>query len=143
MFHSLSKRPSAPGLRSGFVAGDAKIKQFNASQLPFGNHSDADHGGIHRPLNDDVQSEANRDLYRAKLISPPKFWQPFCFYRPQGVFIWFDVGDDEAATKKYGRKKVKVIPALPFDHGPTGDNPGARLFAAFLVRSETREGQAD
>jgi aspartate/methionine/tyrosine aminotransferase len=104
VFHSLSKRSSAPGLRSGFVAGDAKIvKRFTALR----SYCSAT---IPMPImaasvdlwNDDAHAEANRDLYRAKIdVAAEVFGNRFGFYRPPGgFFLWLDVGDDEAATKK-------------------------------------------
>jgi len=148
VFHSLSKRSSAPGLRSGFVAGDAKIiKQFNRLRsycsatipMPIMAASTA-------LWNDDAHAEANRDLYRAKIdIAAEIFGNRFGFYRPAGgFFIWLDVGDDEAATKKiWAEEGVKVIPGRYLSiNGPTGDNPGARFIRIALVHdlATTRDG---
>ncbi|OSQ40587.1 aminotransferase class I/II-fold pyridoxal phosphate-dependent enzyme [Thalassospira mesophila] len=148
VFHSLSKRSSAPGLRSGFVAGDAKIiKQFNRLRsycsatipMPIMAASTA-------LWNDDAHAEANRDLYRAKIdIAAEIFGNRFGFHRPAGgFFLWLDVGDDEAATKKiWAQEGVKVIPGRYLSiNGPKGDNPGARFIRIALVHdlATTRDG---
>ncbi|WP_339777278.1 aminotransferase class I/II-fold pyridoxal phosphate-dependent enzyme [uncultured Thalassospira sp.] len=148
VFHSLSKRSSAPGLRSGFVAGDAKIvKHFNRLRsycsatipMPIMAASTA-------LWNDDAHADANRDLYRAKIdIAAEIFGNRFGFYRPAGgFFLWLDVGDDEAATKKiWAQEGVKVIPGRYLSiNDPQGDNPGARFIRIALVHdlATTRDG---
>jgi aspartate/methionine/tyrosine aminotransferase len=90
IFHSLSKRSSAPGLRSGFVAGDPKIiKRFNRLRsycsatipMPIMAASTA-------LWNDDAHAAENRDLYRAKIdIAEEIFGNRFGFYRPPGGFF--------------------------------------------------------
>ncbi|AUG54422.1 aminotransferase class I/II-fold pyridoxal phosphate-dependent enzyme [Thalassospira marina] len=148
VFHSLSKRSSAPGLRSGFVAGDGKIiKQFNRLR----SYCSAT---IPMPImsastllwNDDAHAEANRDLYRAKIdIAAEIFGNRFGFHRPAGgFFLWLDVGDDEAATKKiWAEEGVKVIPGRYLSISDReGNNPGARFIRIALVHdlATTREG---
>jgi len=148
VFHSLSKRSSAPGLRSGFVAGDAKIiKRFNALRsycsatipMPVMAASEA-------LWNDDVHAQENRDLYRAKIdIAEEIFGNRFGFYRPPGgFFLWLDVGDDEAATKKIWQQAgVKVIPGSYLSiTDANGDNPGKQFIRIALVHDleTTRDG---
>lgn len=148
VFHSLSKRSSAPGLRSGFVAGDAKIvKRFTALRsycsatipMPVMAASTA-------LWNDDAHAEENRDLYRAKIdIAEDVFGNRFGFYRPPGgFFLWLDVGDDEAATKKIWKEAgVKVIPGSYLSiTDANGNNPGKQFIRIALVHDleTTRDG---
>lgn len=148
VFHSLSKRSSAPGLRSGFVAGDAKIvKRFTALRsycsatipMPVMAASTA-------LWNDDAHAEENRDLYRAKIdIAENVFGNRFGFYRPPGgFFLWLDVGDDEAATKNIWKDAgVKVIPGSYLSiTDANGNNPGKQFIRIALVHDleTTRDG---
>ncbi|WP_417846739.1 aminotransferase class I/II-fold pyridoxal phosphate-dependent enzyme [Thalassospira povalilytica] len=148
VFHSLSKRSSAPGLRSGFVAGDAKIvKRFTALR----SYCSAT---IPMPImaasvdlwNDDAHAEANRDLYRAKIdVAAEVFGNRFGFYRPPGgFFLWLDVGDDEAATKNIWKEAgVKVIPGSYLSiTDKNGHNPGKQFIRIALVHdlATTRDG---
>jgi len=123
VFHSLSKRSSAPGLRSGFVAGDAdliagfrRLRSYGGATLPF-------------PVlaasaalwNDDAHVEANRALYREKFDAAEHILSGrFGFYRPDGgFFLWLDVGDDEAATQAlWTEAAVRVLPGRSY--GPPG-----------------------
>tara|TARA_R100001198_G_scaffold81343_1_gene54182 strand:+ start:1 stop:1056 length:1056 start_codon:yes stop_codon:yes gene_type:complete len=148
VFHSLSKRSSAPGLRSGFVAGDPVIiKRFNALR----SYCSAT---IPMPIMaasaelwaDDAHASENRDLYRAKIdVAQEIFGNRFGFYRPPGgFFLWLDVGDDEAATKKiWVEAGVKVIPGSYLSiTDADGNNPGKRFIRIALVHDleTTREG---
>src|SRR5690606_11771393 len=74
MFSSLSKRSNVPGLRSGFVAGDAKlIKAFHAYRTYHGcAMSAAVQAASVAAWNDETHVEENRRLYREKfaVITP-------------------------------------------------------------------------
>jgi aspartate/methionine/tyrosine aminotransferase len=109
--NSVSKRSSAPGLRSGFIAGDADIlKEYLkyrtyvgcASPLPLQHASAA-------AWEDEAHVEKNRDRYRknfalAKEILGVKI--------PKSTFyIWLEVEDDLEFTKLlYNEKNIKVLP---------------------------------
>ena len=115
VFHSLSKRSSAAGLRSGFVAGDpALIGHFKHLR---------DYGGCQVPLpiqaaaaalwRDEAHVEENRARYRRKFdIAEAALAGRFGFYRPQGgFFLWLDVGDgEEAALRLWREAAVRVLP---------------------------------
>ena len=102
VFHSLSKRSSAAGLRSGFVAGDPaliaaflKLRAYAAPVQPLPLMAAAT--ALWR---DETHVEENRDLYRAqdrhRRAAPA---DRFGFYRPAGgFFLWLEVGDGEAAA---------------------------------------------
>ncbi|MSO77733.1 MAG: aminotransferase class I/II-fold pyridoxal phosphate-dependent enzyme [Alphaproteobacteria bacterium] len=138
-FHSLSKRSSVPGLRSGFVAGPADLIQAFLKVRTF--------GGVASPLplvatatalwNDDAHVAENRALYRRKYeVAQRILGNRFGFYRPDGGFyLWLDVGDGEAAAKRlWGEAAIRVLPGgyLGID-GPDGGNPGRQYIRAALV----------
>jgi N-succinyldiaminopimelate aminotransferase len=145
VFNSLSKRSSVPGLRAGFVAGDANlIAKFQKLRA---------HGGAVAPLpvlsaaaalwRDEVHVEDNRRLYRAKTDDAAAiFGSAFDFYRPAGgFFLWLNVGDGEAAAKKLWRDAgVKVLPGgyLARAMSNTKDNPGAAYIRVALVHERER-----
>ena len=94
-FHSLSKRSNVPGLRSGFVAGDAVFLEAFLRMRTYG-------GG-----------QENRALYRRKFEAAADILRGrFEFFLPAGgFFLWLDVGDGEhAARTLWGTAGVKVMP---------------------------------
>jgi len=150
VFNSLSKRSSVPGLRAGFVAGDAElIAKFQKLRA---------HGGAVQPIpvltaaaalwRDEHHVQENRRLYRAKIDDAEQtFGRDFGFYRPAGgFFLWLDVGDGEAATKKLWREAgVKVLPggylARAADNDSRG-NPGSAYIRVALVHDRQRTADA-
>lgn len=148
VFHSLSKRSSAPGLRSGFVAGDAdliaRLKMLR------------NYGGATQPIpvlaasaalwRDEAHVEANRALYRAKFDLADKIMRgSLGQYRPGGGFyLWLEVGDGESATRELWRGAgVKVIPGAYLARpGEDGVNPGAAYIRVALVHQPDEVAQA-
>ncbi|MBM3514511.1 MAG: aminotransferase class I/II-fold pyridoxal phosphate-dependent enzyme [Alphaproteobacteria bacterium] len=144
VFNSLSKRSSVPGLRSGFVAGDAKlIARFNKLRA---------HGGAVQPVpvletaaalwRDETHVEANRALYRLKFAdAAATFGNSHGYYTPDGgFFLWLDVGDGERATRAlWAEAGVKVLPGAYLARpDATGANPGARYIRVALVHDRDR-----
>jgi len=142
VFHSLSKRSSAAGLRSGFVAGDPKlIGHFKHLR---------DYGGCQVPLpiqaaaaalwRDEAHVEENRTRYRRKFdIAEAALAGRFGFYRPQGgFFLWLDVGDgEEAALRLWREAAVRVLPGGYTARAAAGRaNPGARYIRLAVVHDE-------
>jgi len=139
VFHSLSKRSSVPGLRSGFVAGDSHLISKFCRLRSF--------GGASVPLpvlaasaalwSDDRYSEDNRALYREKLDAAEFILgNRFGFYRPQGgFFLWLDVGDGENAAKKlWAEGALRVLPgAFLAKSGAFGGGPGAKYVRVALI----------
>ncbi|MGH8259418.1 MAG: aminotransferase class I/II-fold pyridoxal phosphate-dependent enzyme, partial [Steroidobacteraceae bacterium] len=133
VFHSLSKRSSVPGLRSGFVAGDPAIL---ARFLLYRTY----HGGAMSPLvqhasvaawNDDAHAAANRRLYQEKLERVLPLLAPVLnVARPAGAFyLWPDVGgDDERFVRElYAQANVTLLPGSYLARaGARSGNPGAR-----------------
>ena len=148
VFHSLSKRSSAPGLRCGFAAGDAALIDSLDVALRVGG------AGVSHPIlaagarlwRDETHVEANRDYYRQNFALAQRILgNRFGFRQPDGgFFLWLDVGDGEAAALKLWREAgVRVLPGgYMAEPGPDGVNPGARYIRVALVydAATTEEG---
>ena len=139
VFQSLSKRSSAPGLRSGFVAGDAAmIKSFGRVR---------EYGGVAPPLpllaaatalwGDETHVQENRALYRQKFdMAEQALGGRLGFYRPAGGFyLWLDVGNGEkAAAALWRQAAVRVMPGAYLARaGVDGVNPGNGYIRCALV----------
>jgi aspartate/methionine/tyrosine aminotransferase len=139
VFHSLSKRSSAPGLRSGFVAGDAKLVARQAQLINY--------GGVAMPLpilaaatklwQDEAHVAKNRARYTRSFALAQEILGPiFGEIRPQGgFFLWLDVGDGErAALALWKQAAVKVLPGGYMARaGANGENPGARYIRVAVI----------
>lgn len=139
VFHSLSKRSSVPGLRSGFVAGDpqaietfARLRSYGGAAVPL--PILAASAALWR---DETHVERNRALYRAKFdIAERLLAGRFGFYRPAGgFFLWLEVGDGEAAAVTLWQKaRIRVLPgAYLAKADATGRNPGRSFIRVALV----------
>jgi N-succinyldiaminopimelate aminotransferase len=142
VFHSLSKRSNAAGLRCGFVAGDpALIARFRHLRS---------YGGAQVPLplqhaatalwQDEAHVEPNRTLYRRKFaVAEEALGRRFGFYRPPGgFFLWLDVGDGEAAAKALWRDAgVRTLPGAYVARGSGSENPGRRYIRVALVHDDS------
>lgn len=140
VFHSLSKRSSVPGLRSGFVAGDPRImKQFllyrtyhgSAMAVPTQLASVA-------AWQEDGHAAANRRLYQEKFDRVLPILAPVLqVERPAGAFyLWTDVGgDDERFTREvFARKNLTVLPGSYLARADaSGENPGTGRVRISLV----------
>jgi len=151
VFHSLSKRSSLPGLRSGFCAGERALMQR------FRNFRNIAAPQVPLPLmaasaacwNDDAHAAVNRDLYRAKIDAAERvLGNRFGFYRPPGgFFLWLDVGDGETAARElWAKAGVKVLPGAYLSredspYGP-GGNPGTAYIRVALVDGEAETEEA-
>ena len=143
-FTSLSKRSNVPGLRSGFVAGDATIiKQF----LLYRTY----HGSAMGPVvqqasiaawNDEAHVVANRDKYRAKFAQvTPLLAEVMPVALPDaGFYLWADMsklakdGDDVAfALALLAQYNVAVLPGSLLAREAHGVNPGAGRIRLALV----------
>jgi aspartate/methionine/tyrosine aminotransferase len=139
VFHSLSKRSSAPGLRSGFIAGDARLIARQAQLINY--------GGVAMPLpilaaatrlwQDEAHVAENRARYRRSFELAQEILGPiFGEVRPQGgFFLWLDVGDGErAAVELWKQAAVKVLPGGYMARAETdGKNPGARYIRVAVI----------
>ena len=113
--HSLSKRSSAAGLRSGFVAGDpgilagfTRLRSYAAAVQPLPVLAAAT-----ALWQDEDHVVANRQLYREKFdLTDDRLGRRFGYYRPDGgFFLWLEVGDGEAAARRlWAEAAIKVLP---------------------------------
>jgi aspartate/methionine/tyrosine aminotransferase len=113
--HTLSKRSSAPGMRSGFVAGSPRtiammnrLRSYSAASTPL-----AVMEAAVALWNEDTHVTATREIYARKYdIAERLLGGRYGFYRPAGGFyLWLDVGDGEAATRAlWSEAGVKVLP---------------------------------
>ena len=138
-FHSLSKRSNLPGLRSGFVAGDAEILQQFLNDRTY-------HGGSMPPptqtastaaWNDEAHVIENRQRYREKfeqvlsLLSDTLAPQ-----KPQaGFYLWAStpIPDTEFAQRLYAEQNVTVLPGQYLSRDGDDGNPGENRVRMALV----------
>ncbi|RMG34650.1 MAG: succinyldiaminopimelate transaminase [Gammaproteobacteria bacterium] len=142
VFHSLSKRSNAPGLRSGFVAGDRillerflRYRTYHGCAMPL----PAQHASI-AAWNDEAHVRHNRDLYRAKFETVLEILQPVLdVQRPDaGFYLWARVPDrdDEAfARGLFEQQHLTVLPGSYLSREVDGLNPGAGHVRMALVAS--------
>ena len=144
-FTSLSKRSNAPGLRSGFVAGDAAwIKHYLLYRTY---HGSAMSGMVQAASidawNDESHVERNREQYRAKFAQvTPVLQQVLDVHLPDAAFyLWAAVpgGDDQAfARDLLAQYNVTVLPGSYLARESAGFNPGRGRIRMALV-AETAE----
>ncbi len=139
VFHSLSKRSSVPGLRSGFVAGDPAVMK---SYLLYRTYH-----GCAMPVptqlasiaawDDDAHAAANRALYREKYARVLPILQPVLdVTEPDGGFyLWPDVGrDDEAFTRElFATQNLTILPGSYLARDTRAGNPGRHRVRISLV----------
>ena len=139
VFHSLSKRSNLPGLRSGFVAGDAEVlRAFLAYRtyhgcalsLPVQAASIAAWG-------DETHVQQNRAYYRAKFDAVLDCLAPVLpVVRPDaGFYLWTKVGDDERDFVRglFAEQNVTVLPGSFLSRAVAGVNPGQGFVRMALV----------
>jgi N-succinyldiaminopimelate aminotransferase len=138
-FHSLSKRSSVPGLRSGFVAGDAQILERFLRYRTY-------HGCAMPPptqeasiaaWSDEAHAVQNRSLYREKFrIVFDILGDSLSFQRPAGAFyLWpqTPIDDETFVRELYRQQNVSVLPGTFLSRPSPGGNPGHRRVRVALV----------
>lgn len=137
---SLSKRSSVPGLRSGFVAGDASLlKDFLLYRTYHGSAMSAAVQAASRAAwADEAHVRVNRDLYRRKFERvTPLLAQGLDVARPDaGFYLWAGVhGDDQAfARDLFAAYNVTVLPGSFLARPDAqGVNPGRTRVRMALV----------
>ena len=144
-FTSLSKRSNVPGMRSGFVTGDANLlKQFLLYRTY---HGSAMSGMVQAASiaawNDEAHVVTNRDMYRQKFAAvTPLLAKVLDVKLPDaGFYLWAAVpgGDDQAfARDLLAQYNVTVLPGSFLARESQGFNPGAGRIRMALV-AETQE----
>ncbi|MDO5087538.1 MAG: succinyldiaminopimelate transaminase [Comamonadaceae bacterium] len=145
MLTSLSKRSNVPGLRSGFVAGDAAlIQQFLRYRTYHGSAMGAAvQAASVAAWGDEAHVQDNRRLYREKFAQVLPLLAPWMDVRlpDAGFYLWAGVpavweGSDTAfARALYAQYNVTVLPGsyLARDDAASGHNPGAGRVRMALV----------
>ena len=140
VINSISKRSSAPGLRSGFIAGDAEIlkgyKQYRtyvgaASPLPLQVAAAA-------AWNDEAHVAASREVYKKNFALAKEI---LGLETPEATFyLWLKVDDAIEMTQKlYRDYNVKVLPGEYLARtDEKGENPGRDYLRIALVENETK-----
>lgn len=139
VFHSLSKRSNLPGLRSGFVAGDAEIikpfllyRTYHGCAMPVQTQL-----ASIAAWQDEAHVRENRDQYRAKYDAVLDILQPVLdVQRPDGSFyLWAKVpgGDAEFTRDLFEAQHVTVVPGSYLSREVDGVNPGAGRVRMALV----------
>jgi N-succinyldiaminopimelate aminotransferase len=141
VFSSLSKRSNVPGMRSGFVAGDAAIlKKFYLYRTY--------HGGAMSPpvqeasiaaWRDEAHVVTNRALYLEKfkavidILRPalPAEWPDAAFY----LWLKTPIDDVEFTRRLYAAEGVSVLPGSYLARDVRGINPGTNRIRIALVAS--------
>ncbi len=139
VFHSLSKRSNLPGMRSGFVAGDAKIlKQF----LLYRTY----HGCAMPPpvqqasisaWRDEQHVIENRKLYQQKFDTVIEILSPVIkVAKPDaGFYLWLNtpIDDTEFAKQLFTKQNITVLPGSYLSRETHGVNPGHKHVRMALV----------
>jgi N-succinyldiaminopimelate aminotransferase len=147
---SLSKRSSAPGLRSGFVAGDRKVvERFLVYRTYHGSAmSNTTQMASIAAWNDEAHVVENRRLYREKFAAFFERVNPaLALAMPQAAFyFWAHVGGDDTAfaRKLFAAKGITVLPGSYIGRDAHGVNPGRGFVRMALVSTleETLEAAA-
>jgi N-succinyldiaminopimelate aminotransferase len=141
VFHSLSKRSNLPGMRSGFVAGDADIlhaflqyRTYHGCAMPIPHQL-----GSIAAWNDEEHVRSNRQQYRdkfaavlAELDGHLEVTMP-----DAGFYLWpqTPVSDIEFARQLYAGENVTVLPGRFLARDAGGVNPGENRVRMALVAS--------
>ncbi|MEC7118310.1 MAG: succinyldiaminopimelate transaminase [Pseudomonadota bacterium] len=138
VFHSLSKRSNLPGLRSGFVAGDARLlspylkyRTYHGAAMPV-QHQIASIAA----WQDEVHVEANRVLYRQKFdLFLHELGDRLALKKPDaGFYFWLPVDDDEAfARKLYAQANITVLAGRYLSRETPDGNAGKNHVRMALV----------
>jgi len=147
ILHSLSKRSSLPGLRSAFIAGDAKIMEKFHLYRTY-------HGCAMPPpiqvastvaWQDEEHVRQNRQLYRQKFNLAKEILSPVTEIRiPDGAFyIWLNtiIDDQKFAQDLLKNYNITIMPGSFLSREINGINPGAGYARVALVATieETKE----
>jgi len=146
--HSLSKRSSVPGLRSGFCAGDPaviqpflRLRNYGAVFMPLPSQAVAA-----RLWADDAHVAANRAYYRANMDAAEAVLGDHPgFTRPEaGFFLWLRVGDGEAVARRlWTEVGIRAVPGGYLGRaGADGLNAGAPYLRLALVHDRETVEQA-
>ena len=138
-FGSLSKRSNAPGLRSGFVAGDARaLARFLAYRTYHGSAmGPAAQAASVAAWNDENHVIDNRQRYARKFAyAQPRIAGVLPAPMPDaGFYLWAQTpgSDTDYAAALYAEQNVLVLPGSYLGREVNGHNPGAGYVRLALV----------
>ena len=144
VFHSLSKRSNLPGLRSGFIAGDADLlkpfllyRTYHGCAMP-----------VHTQLasiaawNDESHVQQNRSEYTQKFRSVLEILSPVLDVKQTeaSFYLWpkTPINEETFAQQLFAQQNVTVLPGSYLSRTVEGINPGERRIRMALV-AETSE----
>lgn len=141
VFHSLSKRSNLPGLRSGFVAGDATLlarylqyRTYHGAAMPIPTQL-----ASIAAWNDETHVKQNRDLYRQKFAAVLPILQEVLEVDQSDAsfYLWpkTPISDIDFAQRLFQEKNVTVLPGQFLSRTILGENPGEQRIRLALVAS--------
>jgi N-succinyldiaminopimelate aminotransferase len=139
VLHSLSKRSSLPGMRSGFVAGDADlIERFRLYRTYHGCAMSPPYQAASAAAwRDEQHVVENRKLYKEKFDRVLEILQPAMdVQRPDaGFYLWprTPMPDEDFARELFRRYNLTVLPGSYLSRQAHGINPGANHVRIALV----------
>ena len=141
VFHSLSKRSNAPGLRSGFVAGDAAAlaryrlyRTYHGCAMP-----PATQAASIAAWRDEDHVRQTRERYRARFDAVlPVLGEVLDVARPDGAFyLWAGtpIDDERFCRELYRRQHVTLLPGSYLSRPTAAGDPGRNRVRLSLVAS--------
>ncbi|MCE0759624.1 succinyldiaminopimelate transaminase [Marinobacter sp. G11] len=139
VFHSLSKRSNLPGLRSGFVAGDAEVlagylkyRTYHGCAMPVQNQL-----ASIAAWNDEDHVRENRAAYRAKFEAVVPILREVMNvdFPDAGFYLWPEtpMSDETFARELSAQQNVHVLPGRYLSRTVNGHNPGENRVRMALV----------
>jgi len=139
VFHSLSKRSSVPGLRSGFVAGDAAVldkyllyRTYHGCALPVPTQVAST-----LAWGDDQHVVENRRLYREKFKAAMDILAPVMDVKcpPAAFYLWPRTPQDDESFARglFGSQNITVLPGSYLSRQGVGGDPGKGRVRISLV----------
>ena len=139
IFHSLSKRSNLPGMRSGFVAGDAKLIKAYLKYRTY-------HGCAMPPVHqlasieawsDEAHVQKNRTLYIEKFDAVINILKPVIDVKSPdaGFYLWLNtpIDDETFAKGLFAQQNITVLPGSYLSRENNGINPGRNHIRMALV----------
>lgn len=139
VFHSLSKRSNLPGLRSGFVAGDARLlkpfllyRTYHGCAMPIQTQL-----ASIAAWEDEAHVEENRRQYTLKFNAVLDILGPVLNVTQSDAsfYLWAGtpIPDDQFAQQLFAQQQVTVLPGSYLSRTVDGINPGSQRVRMALV----------
>lgn len=138
-FYSLSKRSNSPGLRSGFVVGDASIisqflkyRTYHGSAMPVSTQIAST-----AAWSDESHVQVNRARYQQSFnFAIEEISKEIAIKQPQaGFYLWLPtpIDDEQFALGLYSQQNVTVLPGKYLARSVNNQNPGTNRVRIALV----------